>query len=106
MSLLSDFEFKKTFDDTMIPVADSAPPIDFWPYADKIPECDFSGHDCSSSEVMHVWRTNDQRYEHVLIKSEYDKNVFMVIVIDLLALEVHGHHLLDLNQKYSTSSLS
>jgi hypothetical protein len=42
------------------------------------------------------------RFEHVLINSE-DRNVFMVIVLELEASRVLGHHLLDLNRLYGLS---
>jgi hypothetical protein len=90
----------------MVPVTDSEPPFDFWSYFEHIPISDFSGYDCSEGQVMHVWRTEDESYEHILIKSEQDSNVFMTIILDLQSAKVHGHHLLDLNEKYSTSSLS
>jgi hypothetical protein len=39
------------------------------------------------------------RFQHVLVDSE-DKNVFMVLVLDIAGSSVLGHRLLDLNREY------
>lgn len=41
--------------------------------------------------------------QHVLVNSE-DKNVFMVLVLDLASRSVLGHRLLNLNQEYGLES--
>jgi hypothetical protein len=82
-------------------LAESAP-FDFWPYFDTIVASDFEGHDCSAGNVSSVYRDASGRWEHVLIGSE-DRNTFMVVVLDLVAQSVHGHHLLDLNRLYGIS---
>jgi hypothetical protein len=74
-------------------------PFDFWDYFDAIPPADFEGHDCSAGEVESVYREPSGRYEHVLVKSE-DRNVFMVLVLDLRDEKVYGHRLLNLRREY------
>jgi len=78
---------------------DDAPPFDFWPYFEAIPSADFEGHDCSAGHVDWVYRDGGGRWEHVLVTSDMP-STFMVIVLDLAAGQVHGHHLLDLNKRY------
>lgn len=39
------------------------------------------------------------RWQHVLVESP-DKNVNLVLVLDLEQRQVFGHHLLDLNRLY------
>lgn len=98
--LLSEEEFARTFSSPMKRVgSDEDPPIDFWPYFEAIPAGHFQEHDCSFGRVECVYQDNSAVYEHVLVVSE-TKNVFMVIVIDRTLLQVHGHHLLNLNRKY------
>jgi hypothetical protein len=97
---LSYEEFKATFADKMLPPPEAdEPPVDFWRYFDAIPAEDFENYDCSEGRVENVWRGSDRRFEHVLINSD-DPNVFMVIVLDLKALTVYGHRLLNLYDEY------
>jgi hypothetical protein len=78
---------------------DDAPPFDFWPYFADIPVEDFGGHDFSAGEVTNAWITQVGSFEHVLIRCD-TPNVFLVLVLDLRATTVMGHHLLDLNELY------
>ncbi len=74
-------------------------PFGFWDYFEAIPLEDFAGHNCSAGEVNYVWEHPEGRFQHVLVNSE-DKNVSMVLVLDLLNRQVPGHRLLDLNEEY------
>jgi hypothetical protein len=100
MALLTSEQFRATFGEPPQRVgADERPLFDFWPYFGSIPESDFEGHDCSAGRVEYAWRMLPGRFEHVLVSSE-DRNVFMVLVLDLPAGVVYGHRLLDLNREY------
>ena len=99
MAALDEPAFKATFGAKMNRV-EGAPPFDFWPYVELIPESDYKGFDCDEGQVSNVWRSDDGRFEHVLIDTQEDSNVFMVIVLDLQAQHVFGHRLLNLNQEY------
>ena len=100
MKRLSEPEFLATTTTKMERVSgEAARPFDFWPYFDAIPRGDFQGIDCSAGEVSYVYRTSDGRYDHVLVSSD-DRDVFMVLVLDLDALQVVGHHLLNLPVLY------
>lgn len=97
---LTDAEFRATFAQPVRRVGpDDAPPLDFWPYFDAIPAEDFAGYDCSGRQVAHAWRMGGAQCEHVLVASD-DPDVFMVLVLDLDAGRVAGHHLLDLPDLY------
>ena len=100
MKRLSEDEYHATFGEKMTQVVDDTPPpFDFWDYVETIPEEDFDGHDCSDGSVSYVWSDSSGQFQHVLVNSE-DKNVFMVIVLDLLERRVYGHRLLNLNKEY------
>src|SRR5689334_21210313 len=100
MALLTQEQFAGTFGERSERVgSDEPPPFDFWPYFEAIPAQDFEGHDCSAGRVEYVYHMAPTRFEHVLVNSE-DRNVFMVVVLDREACEVHGHRLLDLNREY------
>jgi hypothetical protein len=79
--------------------SDANAPFSFWDYFDAIPQSDFDGHDCSEGRVTYVWEHPNGNFQHVLVDSE-DKNVFMVLVLDLATQAVLGHRLLDLNREY------
>jgi hypothetical protein len=100
MKLLSETEYLATMAEPMKPLpADAVPPFDFWDYFEAIPSADFEGHDCSAGMVDHAWQHPIRLIQHVLVTSE-DKNVFMVLVLDLASQKVLGHRLLDLNREY------
>ena len=78
---------------------DASPPFEFWDYFESIPSSDFEGHDCSAGGVSYVWEDSTGRYHFVHVNSE-DKNLFMLLVLDIAARTVLGHRLLDLNREY------
>jgi len=97
---LSHDEYRATFDQKMNRLGpDSAPPFDFWPYFEAIPPRDFGDFDCSEGNVDYVYLNSNETFSHVLINSN-DRNVFMVVVLDLAAGTVHGHRLLNLKEEY------
>jgi hypothetical protein len=101
MPLLSKDEIARTRTAQMLRVdAGQPPPFDFWPYVLQIPAADFQGFDCSAEIIEWVWRSDDAAFEHVLISTKEDRDVVMVIVLDLNQRTVHGHFLLDLKREY------
>ncbi|MBK1833957.1 hypothetical protein [Roseibacillus ishigakijimensis] len=105
MKKLDEAAFRKTSGGSgMIRVKiNEGPPFDFWPYVEAIPEEDFNGYDCSEGRVEWVWRSEDSRFEHVLISTAEDVNVFMAVVLDRTHSVVVGHRLLDLNTEYGVA---
>ncbi|HXQ35726.1 MAG TPA: hypothetical protein VN843_17050, partial [Anaerolineales bacterium] len=99
MKQLSESEYLATMGEPMMCLPPTAAPGYFWDYFDSIPPADFAGHDCSAETVTYVWQHPSGEFLHVLIDSE-DRNVFMVLVLDLTKQRVLGHRLLDLNQAY------
>ena len=63
------------------------------------PRTEWEGHDFSAGGVSDAYLVPDERWEHVFVSCE-DKNVKLVLVLDLEHLEVGGHYLLDLNKMY------
>jgi hypothetical protein len=100
MKQLSEAEYLATVEVPMKRLAaDAEPPFELWDYFDAIPQSDFEGHDCSAGSVTYVWEHPTGRYQHVLVSSE-DKNVLMVLVLNIVRRSVFGHRLLDLNNEY------
>ena len=79
--------------------SDAGASFEFWLYFDAIPQSEFKGHDFSAGSVTYVWEHPAGNIQHVLVDSE-DKNVFMVLVLDISSRSVLGHRLLDLNREY------
>jgi hypothetical protein len=103
MKRLSEFEYLATFGHPMKRLApEVAPPFDFWDYFESIPASHFDGHDCSARAVTYVWEHPNGRFQHVLVNSE-DRNIFMVLVLDVSGAAVLGHRLLDLDREYGLS---
>jgi hypothetical protein len=105
MSRLDDASFKGTFEDRMERIVSwTEPPFDFWPYFESIPNEDFEHHDCSEGIVDWVWRSEDGRFEHILVNTREDEDAFMVIVLDREANSVFGHHFINLKNEYGIDS--
>jgi hypothetical protein len=105
MKQLSESEYLETLAEPMKRLSsDVEMPFDFWDYFEAIPSADFGTYDCSDGLVTYVWAHPTGRYQHVLIDSE-DKNVSMVLVLDIPSQSVLGHRLLDLNQEYGLTHI-
>ena len=101
MRRLSEDEYLATMEHPPEPVdGEQLPPFDFWPYFEALPEAEFAGHDFTAGEVGHAWRMPRGGWEHVLIRDPTDHNTFLVLVLNLTSMEVHGHYLLLLAEKY------
>ena len=98
--LLSDAEFHATFASPMRDIYGTEhDAINIWPYFEAIPPKDLQPFAISDAEVAHVYRTGDEKADHVLIATT-TKNVFLVLVISHAVRQVVGHHMLNLNEKY------
>jgi len=73
--------------------------LDIWPYVAAVPAVDLAGAEVRPDQVDGVFRSGDGRWDHVMVATN-TQNVHLVVVVDIAADQVHGHHLLDLNAKY------
>lgn len=97
---LDDESFHRTCVGRMRDVtADSFPVTDIWPYVEAIPKREFRTAHYRFEEVELVYRSADDRFDHVLVPTT-GRNVDLAVVVDRTAASVFGHHLLDLNEKY------
>jgi hypothetical protein len=60
-------------------------------------------HQVTDLYLEHVWLNAAGTYEHIVFETNH-KRVYLVIVHDLKAHAVLGHHLLDINEKYGLPS--
>ncbi len=104
-NLLLKSEFKKTFGDKMINITgkeDEHSPegvMDIMPYVDSIPKDSLEGNELKDNLVESVYRSSDNKYDHVQLITN-SKNIYLVVVIDLMVDCIYGHYLLDLNKEY------
>ena len=98
--LLSEDEFLRTYADPMADVTDAGDAVvDIWPYFEAIPRAELGPLVFEDGSVEYVWRSADDRYDHVLLPGSI-RNVYLVIVVARQSASVYGHHVLDLNAKY------
>src|SRR5262249_43242233 len=70
-----------------------------WEYVAAVPVEDLRGHGTRPRFADHVVRSADGRWDLVHVATN-TPNVHLVIVVDVPAGRIRGHHLLDLNEKY------
>lgn len=98
---LTEKEFKSTFTDKMVDVTQTAEPVvDIWPYvrqltADKIVD----KYTFDNALVEKVYRNQTNTFDQVLLPTP-DKNVFIIILVDLINKKIKGHYRFDLNSEY------
>lgn len=74
--------------------------IDITPYVDAIAKHDLEGHHVLEGlPVEVVYRTSPAVFDLVHVMTDR-KNVYLVVVVDVQAGSVFGHHLLNLNKEY------
>jgi hypothetical protein len=101
---LSEKAFHATFAAPMRDVTQTATNvIDIWPYVASVPLADLRGHEIYDRFVEYVYRDGTGRFDHVLVMTK-SKNVYLAVVVDLTRDRIHGHHLLDLNEKYGLTA--
>jgi hypothetical protein len=100
---LNEDEFKATMTPKMHNVTQSTTDVlDIWPYVHAVPLADLEGHSIYDRFIELVYRTDDDRFDHVLVMTR-TKNVYLVVIVDLAHDTIHGHRLLDLNREYGLS---
>ena len=104
--LLSEAEFKGTFAMPMRDVLASATDVlDIWPYVAAVPSAELGGSVVVPDCVEYVYRNATDTFDHVLVVTN-TKNVYLVVVVDLVRDAIFGHRLLDLNHEYGLSTRS
>ncbi|QIX62566.1 hypothetical protein HER32_15845 [Hymenobacter sp. BT18] len=101
MKKLTYEEYQAAFQAPMLDVTTTAEPVlDIWPYVEAVPSADLDGYVLLDGIVKYVYQHPTEKLLHVLVSTD-DKNVFLVVLIDLGKPEIVGHYLLNLLQLYS-----
>ena len=99
--LLTDIEYKSTMTAKMFDVTLTADPIvDIWDYVKKLTVDNIvDNYTFDKRLVEKVYKNQTNTFEHVLLPT-VDKNVFVVIIVDLINKNIKGYYRLDLNAEY------
>jgi hypothetical protein len=75
----------------------------FGPYVEKLRNDKIVPDHVFTNELIEsVYKNDDGSFHHVLLPTD-DKNVFIVLIIDVNGQRTKGHFKLDLNQQYGLS---
>lgn len=101
---LTEQEYKSTMTGKMTDVTESAEPIvDIWPYVEILTKDKIVLDYVFSNELVEsVYTNGDGSFHHVLLPTD-NKNLFIVLVIDVIGQRIKGHFKLDLNEQYGLS---
>jgi hypothetical protein len=76
--------------------------IEVWPYVEAL--TDLHHADITGNDVAHVFRSADDRYDHVLIPAAR-AGLYLVVVVELAANRILGHHVLYRQELYGLVSV-
>jgi len=98
---LTTDQYKSTFDKKMVDVTETAQPVvDIWPYvAQLVKDNVVLTYVLEKQLVETVTRNSANTFDHILLPTN-NKNIFIVIVVDLEQGQIMGHILLDLENEY------
>jgi hypothetical protein len=99
---LSKKEFQLTFSEKMKNITNEAEAVvDIWKYVKMLDKSKYFINDyiIENEFVENVYRNSENTFDQILI-STTEKNIFLVVVVNILEESILGHYLLDLNEEY------
>ena len=101
MKALSEAEYLDTMRSPMRDVTtEPGEVIDIWPYIGSVAsEARLPPSVIQDELVEYVYRTSDGAFDHVLVPTG-KKNIFLAVIVSRTESSIHGHYMLDLNEKY------
>lgn len=98
---LSETQYMCTMGSKMNDVTESAEPlVNIWNYAKQLLKDNLiSEYGFSKKYVEVVYENNEHTYQHILLFTNR-KNVYAVVIVDIVHKTIVGHYILDLNEKY------
>src|SRR5574343_1127284 len=99
--MLTDTEYKSTMTPKMVDVTETAEPtVDIWDYVEKLTADKIvNEYTFKNNLVEKVYRNQINTFDHVLLPTP-DKNIFVVIIVDLINKNIKGYFRLDLSAEY------
>jgi PBP1b-binding outer membrane lipoprotein LpoB len=98
---LSRKEFEKTFSNKMIDVTKTAEPIvNIWKYAKVLSNQKLIPSIVYNKELVEfVYKNSKNTFEHILLPTS-EKNVFIIIVVNIIEKKIEGHYKIDIEKEY------
>lgn len=98
---LTEEEYKSTMTTKMVDVTETAEAaVDIWDYVGQLTmDKEVLDHVHKKQLVEKVFRNDRGTLDHVLLPTD-NKNIFVVIIVDLSLKTIKGHYRLDLNELY------
>lgn len=98
---LSKEQYLSTMGNKMNNVTENAQAlVDVWEYAKQLLENNLiSEYGYLKRYIEAVYENEENTYQHILLFSNH-KNVYVVIIVDVIGKEILGHYILDLNEVY------
>jgi hypothetical protein len=99
---LTEEEFKITFSEKMNNVTNDVDEIvDVWEYVKALETSEYFINDYIIRKrlVEYVYRNSINTYDQILIPT-IEKNIYLIIIVDIKKENIFGHYLLDLNKEY------
>lgn len=99
-NLLTEDGYKATMS-AMVDLTETSLPVsNFWRYVELLVIEGVVDKYLYENELVElVYRNREETIEHVLLPTD-QKNVYVVVVVDLTAQDIYGHYVLDLNKEY------
>jgi len=99
-NLLTEDAYKATMS-PMVDVTETSLPVgNFWRYVELLVIEGVVDKYLYENELVElVYRNREETIEHVLLPTG-EKNVYVVVVVDLTAQDIFGHYVLDLSIAY------
>lgn len=78
--------------------------VDIWNYAEYLLQNNLlSEYGFQMRLIEAVYVNSENTYQHIFL-STYQKNLYVVIVVDVINKTILGHYILDLNEKYGLNN--
>jgi len=94
-------EYENTLTERMVNVTGiEMPPVDIWPYVQELVSAKIIAEKVYNEQLVEIaYRNESSTYDHVLLPTA-NRDIFIVIVIDLVNALIKGHYRQDLNEVY------
>lgn len=98
---LNETQYLQTMGDKMVNITKIAQPIvDLWDYAECLLQKGLLSEYGYRRELIEaVYENPAQTYQHILLFGN-GKNIYIVVVVDMVSRIIFGYYILDLNEKY------
>ena len=99
--LLSEYDFKSTFpSEGFLDVTETAENFNTKEFDEYVNNNLID--ELGKMHIRYIYDAKDGSYRHIVFTTDL-KNIYLVVVIDLITKKIFGHHVLDLNKEYGLS---